>query len=1130
MSASPNNAFATVNGYLGKPKDVDLTNAKNLPISTGVSGLGAGVAAWLAQDFSESGSFATIARTAVADTNATATGGSRIIAFTSLSAARTVALPAASAFPIGNVLWVIDESGSCSATNTITLNRDGSDTINGATSAVLSSAYGFIGVESDGVSKWTVVSATAKQMGANTIRGNNTGGTAAEADLTAAQVTAMLSAFSGATGSAGVKGLVPAPAARDGWLKKTLMASGSWQALYNTDILTAKNPPLAEAIASGAWTPRAGASANTYNSVCYGDDIGVLVAVGAGGSIMTSEDEGETWDEQTAPEANNLTSVCRAKFLGLFIAVASDGTDRVITSPDGKDWTPRTAAEQNAWQSVCSAEELGIVVAVASSGTNRVMTSTNGTAWTPRLVTTNNWLSVCWSRELSKLVAVASSGTNRVMVSTTGTSWTGKAGAENNTWRSVCWDREHSRFVAVSADGTNRVMVSLNGGDTWVSKAAAAANQWLSVTYGDQASLLVAVANSGTHTRVMTSTDGGDNWTLRANVTDAQWRSVTFTGERFVAVGLEATASLNVMVSRRISSVAAGVHNTHLISLGDYAQDGAADSTTGIQKWFAAITATLTNTDTQAASVIGYVPEGVFTSSTGVVLEVGIYTYGVNIVGTGWGSVLKNIEFNVGGKYFQMRDLSLVGNTGVDNGIVLGSGSSYSYCVGLNIRGKKYGVRLTGASPHYFMHNLIMANETGVYCELPSSGNHFSLCAITENTENGILYRNGGEMRADGCYIAFNRCGLRISPSVLDTDYVNESYYTHCSISGNGQGAYLNTNTITSIASYDSGNKILVTLSGSNELTRGLGTITLTGTGIAEYDGVTTYVYDVLSDTEVVVDLDYHGGTTGTLNSPGYDVILEGYDGPNDIRSQYFTGCNINNLKVNCGHAIQFNGTRLKQRIWMGSATLTSQISFVNIPPDSQYGDGRAPSSEQVREIPISGPGAVSGWTQLITTQIGKSSFLPGKEIIAMRAPAAGTALNADRTAATINEIRVGTAGTYINGYPSEIEFSLTDDAATTFTIPNGRLGAVICLSGADNSTGETYTSIMGEFAIDAGPTPAVSKWAGGALIDAIASGGALTGTTGADGHVSISAVDGGIIHVENRNSTTRRFRLRYLN
>ena len=96
-------------------------------------------------------------RTAVADANHTAVQTERIVAYTSITAARTVALPAASAFPPGEVLRVVDESGSCSAANTITLAPAGSDTIDGATSSVINIAYGALALVSDGSSKWTVV-------------------------------------------------------------------------------------------------------------------------------------------------------------------------------------------------------------------------------------------------------------------------------------------------------------------------------------------------------------------------------------------------------------------------------------------------------------------------------------------------------------------------------------------------------------------------------------------------------------------------------------------------------------------------------------------------------------------------------------------------------------------------------------------------------------------------------------------------------------------------------------------------------------------------------------------------------------------------------------------------------------
>ena len=80
---------------------------------------------------------------------------------------------------------------------------------------------------------------------------------------------------------------------------------------------------------------------------------------------------GAVWTARSAAEANAWYSVTYGS--GAFVAVASDGTNRVMTSPDGMTWTARSAAEANSWRSVTYVS--GMFVAIAQSGTNRVMTS-----------------------------------------------------------------------------------------------------------------------------------------------------------------------------------------------------------------------------------------------------------------------------------------------------------------------------------------------------------------------------------------------------------------------------------------------------------------------------------------------------------------------------------------------------------------------------------------------------------------------------------------------------------------------------------------------------------------------------------------------------------------------------------
>lgn len=96
-------------------------------------------------------------RTPVSDAAYSALTTDRMIAYTALSAARVVSLPPASAYPTGTRLLIVDETGNCSTTKTLTISPNGSDVIDGATSAIVNVAYGFIGVESNQSGEWTTV-------------------------------------------------------------------------------------------------------------------------------------------------------------------------------------------------------------------------------------------------------------------------------------------------------------------------------------------------------------------------------------------------------------------------------------------------------------------------------------------------------------------------------------------------------------------------------------------------------------------------------------------------------------------------------------------------------------------------------------------------------------------------------------------------------------------------------------------------------------------------------------------------------------------------------------------------------------------------------------------------------------
>ena len=115
-----------------------------------------------------------VLRHAVADANYSVTVGISVVAYTSITAARTVSLPASSSFSPGTTIRVVDESGSCSATKTITINPNGSDTINGAASVVINQPYGYVTIGSNASGKWTVVDQGPMTLALNGLTGELT--------------------------------------------------------------------------------------------------------------------------------------------------------------------------------------------------------------------------------------------------------------------------------------------------------------------------------------------------------------------------------------------------------------------------------------------------------------------------------------------------------------------------------------------------------------------------------------------------------------------------------------------------------------------------------------------------------------------------------------------------------------------------------------------------------------------------------------------------------------------------------------------------------------------------------------------------------------------------------------------
>ncbi len=205
------------------------------------------------------------------------------------------------------------------------------------------------------------------------------------------------------------------------------------------------------------WTSAVNIPTTSNLNAIASDGVSLNVAVGAGGTIIYSSDQGATWNLAAysgAVNTNALYAVTHSAYnvgtntAGTWLAVGAGGT--MVQSPDGITWSVVASGTSEDLRGIAygtsAATAAGVFVEVTAAGT--ALGSANGTTWTPQALTSGPLNAVTFA---TQFVAVGAGG--RIFYSTDGSTWTAAAPATANDLYAVA--RGTLAYIAVGAAGTN---------------------------------------------------------------------------------------------------------------------------------------------------------------------------------------------------------------------------------------------------------------------------------------------------------------------------------------------------------------------------------------------------------------------------------------------------------------------------------------------------------------------------------------------------------------------------------------------------------------------------------------------------------------------------------------------------
>jgi hypothetical protein len=213
-------------------------------------------------------------------------------------------------------------------------------------------------------------------------------------------------------------------------------------------------------------------TAHVFRAFAIGP-TGLIVAVGDGPAIATSDDLGMTWTARSVASAYDGNFVCATYAFGLFIiagdASGGSATASLQTSPDGITWTQRQTLASNTFRDFVLGGSTLLVYIDDGGSSHTTMTSTNGTSWS----TTGSTQALRTVRNAGAygagLWVWGDASAGGVHTSPDGATWTARSFGSGDvlTVNGVSYDSGSGMFLAYGTTGNSRVLQSSPDGITW---------------------------------------------------------------------------------------------------------------------------------------------------------------------------------------------------------------------------------------------------------------------------------------------------------------------------------------------------------------------------------------------------------------------------------------------------------------------------------------------------------------------------------------------------------------------------------------------------------------------------------------------------------------------------------------